>query len=143
MKAVARVDDAVAAEGEFTFALVDREATLNEADSVVETRKRRVSKEQMHTTDTKTEIHSTALVDPSAQLGRGVKIGAYCVIGGNVSIGDGARIDYILPSTDLEIVAGGVFWPTPEEDPEGARWADEASDHRLVWLDVALGDDGV
>ena len=52
--------------------------------------------------------------------------------------GNGARIDYILPSIDLEILSGGVFWPTPVEDSEGAQWADEASDHRLVWLDVAL-----
>ena len=52
--------------------------------------------------------------------------------------GNGARIDYILPSIDLEILSGGVFWPTPEEDSEGAQWADEASDHRLVWLDVAF-----
>jgi len=52
--------------------------------------------------------------------------------------GNGARIDYILPSIDLEILSGGVFWPTPVEDLKGAQWADEASDHRLVWLDVAL-----
>jgi hypothetical protein len=53
--------------------------------------------------------------------------------------GQGARIDYILPSVGLEIVSGGVFWPTPEEDPEGARWAADASDHRLVWLDLIVG----
>ncbi|MDH3255339.1 MAG: endonuclease/exonuclease/phosphatase family protein [Acidobacteriota bacterium] len=52
--------------------------------------------------------------------------------------GEGARIDYILPSRDLEIVNGGVFWPSEDEDPEGARWADEASDHRLVWLDLVV-----
>lgn len=52
--------------------------------------------------------------------------------------GDGSRIDYILPSTGLEIVDGGVFWPTEEEDPEGARWAADASDHRLVWLDLSF-----
>lgn len=51
--------------------------------------------------------------------------------------GAGARIDYILPSIDLRILSGGVFWPTPAEDPDGAQWAEQASDHRLVWLDVA------
>lgn len=56
--------------------------------------------------------------------------------------GEGARIDYLLPSKDIEILDGGVFWPTPEEDPDGARWADDASDHRLVWLDLALPQDG-
>jgi hypothetical protein len=52
--------------------------------------------------------------------------------------GDGARVDYILPSVEFEILRGGVFWPTPDEDPEAARWAEEASDHRLIWLDLAL-----
>ena len=55
--------------------------------------------------------------------------------------GQGARIDYILPSKNLEI-AGGVFWPSPDEDPEGASWADDASDHRLVWLDIRIGRGG-
>ena len=52
--------------------------------------------------------------------------------------GDGVRIDYVLPSVDLEIVDGGVFWPGAGEDPEGAALAETASDHRLVWLDLRL-----
>ncbi|MFQ5348871.1 MAG: endonuclease/exonuclease/phosphatase family protein [Thermoanaerobaculia bacterium] len=51
----------------------------------------------------------------------------------------GFRIDYVLPSHDLEVVAGGVFWPAAEEDPEGHAWAEAASDHRLVWIDVVSG----
>ncbi len=51
---------------------------------------------------------------------------------------DGMRLDYLLPSTGIEVLDGGVFWPAPEDDPEGAAWAEEASDHRLVWLDLAL-----
>ena len=43
------------------------------------------------------------------------------------------RVDYVLPSTRLEVVAAGVFWP-PEDAPEAA-WLD-ASDHRPVWVDV-------
>jgi endonuclease/exonuclease/phosphatase family metal-dependent hydrolase len=54
------------------------------------------------------------------------------------SFGAGSRIDYVLPSVGLEILDGGVFWPTPEEDESGAAWAEEASDHRLVWLDLEL-----
>jgi hypothetical protein len=54
------------------------------------------------------------------------------------TFGAGSRIDYILPSVGLEIVDGGVFWPTPDEDEAGAAWAEEASDHRLVWLDLEL-----
>ena len=52
---------------------------------------------------------------------------------------NGVRVDYVLPSTDLEVLAGGVFWPAAEEDPAGHAWAQAASDHRLVWIDVALG----
>jgi len=43
------------------------------------------------------------------------------------------RIDYVLPSRDLNIRNCGVFWPAPGEP--GADWVD-ASDHRLTWLDI-------
>ena len=45
------------------------------------------------------------------------------------------RVDYVLPSTGLEVVAAGVFWP-PAGTAEAA-WLD-ASDHRPVWIDVTL-----
>ena len=46
------------------------------------------------------------------------------------------RIDYVLPSKfGLRIVDSGVFWP--EASDPGARRA-EASDHRLVWVDVEV-----
>jgi UDP-3-O-[3-hydroxymyristoyl] glucosamine N-acyltransferase len=38
-------------------------------------------------------IHSTAIIDASATLGKGVSVGAYSVIGQNVVIGDSVRID--------------------------------------------------
>lgn len=50
----------------------------------------------------------------------------------------GWRIDYLLPSTTVTVLDGGVFWPSETEDPEGAAWAEEASDHRLLWLDVVV-----
>jgi UDP-N-acetylglucosamine acyltransferase len=37
-------------------------------------------------------IHPSALVDPSARLGQGVKIGAFSVIGAGVEIGDGTEV---------------------------------------------------
>ncbi len=52
--------------------------------------------------------------------------------------GIGARIDYVLPSIDLEVLDGGVFWPAAEEDPLGRELAEAASDHRLVWIDLHL-----
>ena len=38
-------------------------------------------------------IHSTAIIDPQAQLDEGVQVGPYSVIGANVSIGAGTQID--------------------------------------------------
>ena len=48
------------------------------------------------------------------------------------------RIDYLLPSKDVEVATGGVFWSSSEDDPQGAALADRASDHRLTWLDIRL-----
>ena len=40
-----------------------------------------------------TDIHATALVSPKAEIGSGVKVGAYCVIGEHVKIGSGTVLD--------------------------------------------------
>jgi endonuclease/exonuclease/phosphatase family metal-dependent hydrolase len=45
------------------------------------------------------------------------------------------RIDYVLPSTNVEVLDAGVFWPSPDEP--GAEWVTR-SDHRLVWVDLRL-----
>jgi hypothetical protein len=55
-----------------------------------------------------------------------------------VSFAGGMRVDYLLPASDLEVTAGGVFWPLAEDDLQGAAWAEAASDHHLVWLDLRL-----
>jgi hypothetical protein len=50
------------------------------------------------------------------------------------------RVDYVLPSADLEVCASGVYWPT-SADPAFKLVNDDAeasSDHRLVWVDIAL-----
>jgi endonuclease/exonuclease/phosphatase family metal-dependent hydrolase len=44
------------------------------------------------------------------------------------------RIDYVLPSSQLRVIDGGVYWPAPGEP--GAE-AVTASDHRLVWIEIA------
>lgn len=50
------------------------------------------------------------------------------------------RIDYVLPSSDFQIVASGVFWPSLDAvDPslrEAVKECMAASDHHLVWVDV-------
>lgn len=45
------------------------------------------------------------------------------------------RVDYALPSSDLEVVGQGVFWPTRDAE-HGALV--RASDHHLVWVDLAI-----
>ncbi|UCH93283.1 MAG: acyl-ACP--UDP-N-acetylglucosamine O-acyltransferase [Candidatus Aminicenantes bacterium] len=47
----------------------------------------------INNSQTRTGIHPTALVDPSAKIGEGVLIGPYTIVGNNVEIGDGTRID--------------------------------------------------
>jgi len=52
--------------------------------------------------------------------------------------GDGhgnLRVDYVLPSRGVRVVASGVYWPLPGEP--GAE-AVRGSDHRLVWADLVL-----
>ncbi len=45
------------------------------------------------------------------------------------------RVDYVLPSKDLEVIDCGIFWPAPD-DPKSSL--NSASDHHLVWLDIKL-----
>lgn len=50
------------------------------------------------------------------------------------------RVDYVLPSKNLRIVDGAVFWPAEEEpffDLTGT-FPFPSSDHRLVWVDVRV-----
>jgi len=48
--------------------------------------------------------------------------------------GWGMRVDYVLPSADIEILAGMIVRPTPD-NPE------RVSDHFPVYLDVRIGRD--
>lgn len=45
------------------------------------------------------------------------------------------RVDYVLPSSNCKVHDAGVFWPSGD-DP--LRELINASDHRLVWVDVEL-----
>lgn len=50
------------------------------------------------------------------------------------------RVDYALPSNNLELLDAAVFWPT--QDDEFGRltpnFPNAVSDHRLVWVDVVV-----
>lgn len=45
------------------------------------------------------------------------------------------RLDYVLPSRGFALAGSGVYWPRPGEP--GSALID-ASDHRLVWVDLQL-----
>ncbi|QEG34033.1 endonuclease/exonuclease/phosphatase family protein [Bythopirellula goksoeyrii] len=48
------------------------------------------------------------------------------------------RLDYVLPSNDLKVVASGVFWPDNTDSLFSlvGTYPFPSSDHRLVWVDV-------
>ena len=50
----------------------------------------------------------------------------------------GLRIDYVLPSADLEAIASGVFWPSSTEENYELIKDKAASDHLMVWVDLIL-----
>ncbi|MCE5199869.1 MAG: acyl-ACP--UDP-N-acetylglucosamine O-acyltransferase [Armatimonadota bacterium] len=76
----------------------------------------------MSKTDRKTEIHPTAIVDNSAELGEGVIIGPYCIIGQNVQIGDDTRLEshvVIDRNTKMgkgcKVLSGAVLGGAPQD----------------------------
>jgi UDP-N-acetylglucosamine acyltransferase len=67
-------------------------------------------------------IHATAIVDPSAELGRGVVIGPYTIIGPRVTVGAGTTVashvlierDTVL-GQDCQISQGAVLGTDPQD----------------------------
>lgn len=57
----------------------------------------------------------------------------------------GLRLDYVLPSSNLTVSQTGIFWPDKKDpmrslicDERGRSRPQAGSDHRLVWVDIAL-----
>jgi hypothetical protein len=51
------------------------------------------------------------------------------------------RADYVLPSIDLSMEAGAVFWPVGGDELvylTGTGFPVPSSDHRAVWIDVSV-----
>jgi UDP-N-acetylglucosamine acyltransferase len=58
-----------------------------------------------------TDIHPTAIVEPGARLGTGVRVGPYCVIGAQVQVGDGCRLqNHVTLAGPSVIGAENVFY---------------------------------
>lgn len=57
-------------------------------------------------------IHPTAIIDPAAGIAAGVRIGAYCVIHGEVTIGEGTELkNHVTIEGPTEIGRDNVFYP--------------------------------
>lgn len=53
--------------------------------------------------------------------------------------GWGMRADYVLPSSNIEVTASGVFWPSSlNEMSRLVKDRRSSSDHRLVWVEMNL-----
>ena len=52
-------------------------------------------------------IHATAVVDPSAELGADVEIGPFCVIGPEVKLGDGVVLHSHVAVTGRTTIGDG------------------------------------
>jgi UDP-N-acetylglucosamine acyltransferase len=58
------------------------------------------------------QIHASAIVDPSANIGRNVQIGPYCIIGPEVVLGDNVELkSHVVIEGDTEIGEGTVIFP--------------------------------
>lgn len=82
-------------------------------------------------------IHETAIIDPAAQLGESVEIGAYSIIGADVVIGDGTIIGpHVVVSGPTKIGKNNRFFQFNSigEDPQDLKF-----DGELVRLEIGDG----
>lgn len=86
------------------------------------------------------QIHRTSIISPEAELGRGVSVGPYVLINGNVSIGDGAHVDShtVLGAHTAEHYADPASY-----EPAPCRIGKNAviRSHCVVYSGVSIGDD--
>ncbi len=77
-----------------------------------------------------TEIHPTAIVDSQAELGSGVEIGPYSVIGGGTRLGDNVRLHaHVVISGQTSIGEGSEIYPFASVGaaPQDLKFAGEES----------------
>jgi UDP-N-acetylglucosamine acyltransferase len=92
------------------------------------------------------EVHETAVVDPRALLGEGVRVGPYAVIGGDVEIGDGTRIGphavihpHVRLGHDNSVHAHAVLGDLPQDVAfTGAETRLQIGDRNLIRENVTV-----
>jgi UDP-N-acetylglucosamine acyltransferase len=79
-------------------------------------------------TVTETQVHPTALVDESAELGEGVMVGPFCIVGPGVSLGARTRLaGHVVIERDTAVgedcqISYGAVLGT---DPQDLKYAGE------------------
>ena len=74
------------------------------------------------------EIHPTAIVAPSAELGRGVRIGPWCTVGPDVTISDGTRlVSHVVVDGHTTIGTDVILFPfcTVGLEPQDLKYRGE------------------
>lgn len=74
------------------------------------------------------EVHATAVVDPTAELGAGVVVGPYAIIGPSVIVGEGCRIGaHAILERDTILGPGCVIAPSAAlgGDPQDLKYRGE------------------
>ncbi len=84
------------------------------------------------------DIHPTAIIHPSAQVGKSVKIGPYSVVGKNTKVGDFSRIaSHVVIESDVEVGTHGQFF-----SGSIISWGTVMGDHCLIQSNSCIGSDG-
>jgi len=77
------------------------------------------------------KLHSTAIIDPRAELDSGVEVGPYCVIGAGVKIGRGSKLQsHVAIQGRTKLGEGNVVFPfaTVGSVPQDLKYQGEPSE---------------
>ncbi len=79
-------------------------------------------------------IHSTAIIDPRAEISSDAEIGPYCIVGAGVAIGARTRlVAHVYLEGKLSIGEGNIFYPycSCGVAPQDKKYKGEASETRV------------
>ena len=79
-------------------------------------------------------IHTTAIVEEGASLGAGVRVGPFCTVGADVTLGEGVElISHVAVAGKTEIGARTRVWPFASlgHQPQDLKFSGEES-----WLQI-------